>query len=1170
MGVWRRRGEVASARLSAAPCSAYHKLYSEIMVSSVASAVVLAEVGLLREAVEYVQKAAKTLYEAARDVLEHVRVTAQRLVKLFVEAVTSVLAWIDEHKAYLFLMAAVAAGVVALNVALNLWGLVELDKLAYAASAPFVAGLADAGGKAAERFRAVAERYEKWKVDENVINEIINAPLRGERPYEAFQNLAKSRKDLPLPLAKLKKALLRVGNGAERDAAVVVTLVLYKALVNNARAYREWAGWYDWARGLVEKQEFAVTASEIKKFREAQKRLEEAAEEVRRELNNALTLYAERNRDLYEKLRPYLEVDLGTAEELAEARSKELSKYSDASMGTKAYVALLSVARGGTYGHVAMLLAGKGALADLVLSAPATAYNRAHSRRGAADLEDRAASALLQLLSGISEENLKFKRVNKVGEKGRVEKGDRMGFGVFRTYGGVETFVGELWIVKTTAYFTLSEEERNRFVEEAKRLALNLSGIKKIQHALEWLATDVSFTGKWIGGITVHLWQAAWHIALFGKPESISGRTNVTKESVKPNVLMQWRRERLDDIIAKEGDELKPLLGPVSKQGDGSREAEGPAVNSWRELVDAIDWSWVLKRVEELADELKPWVGPKKMGDAEREGHVRRMLGELALLVHFAEAKRGVDDSRWREERAKRLAKAVEALSGRRIGGEYADTLAKLIIRHAESRAETVKKRIENLAREVGVSSKEVWDIVDFVLSNMYCLARDCARDAVVRKFVAPALELIMLDKALRGEFDRERAKLIFGEMYATAIAGDGSVGSKRVELAVGGELGGGATLLRLATLHLINQLLPNELKFDMRVYMKSGVYSIEAYGENAARFMRLLADSAPLAGGGHLSPKFKKFVEETQVKVEKPEEGLTLTEDWQRFTVLKYDNKGRFVIRFRSTKSGSIAQVKQKLERMGLKEGHHFTVTWPKEGRDGYAPNPNSIQQETQRLGEMGLEEGRHFSAKTPKGGGTGYVYILREGLAYAAWLSAHGEGEQKELAKSFIAHILKRAEDVGDNVYNKVLKIVEEGMKWNSLSLTDIRGAEVEVKNRKLGAEGEKYVVTVTGGGAKIEGKLLRLTITAEVNGVRGEYTITYVRHGRNNVAVAYAYASVADARRLAAVVKALTGEEPGVYQRSDGTMMIQCTRKHLEGFRRYKELAGAIEEWLEKTRR
>ncbi|MFZ8809307.1 MAG: hypothetical protein ACO2PN_14535, partial [Pyrobaculum sp.] len=43
----------------------------------------------------------------------------------------------DEHKVYLF-MAAAAARAVALSAALNLWGLVELEKLAYAASAPFV------------------------------------------------------------------------------------------------------------------------------------------------------------------------------------------------------------------------------------------------------------------------------------------------------------------------------------------------------------------------------------------------------------------------------------------------------------------------------------------------------------------------------------------------------------------------------------------------------------------------------------------------------------------------------------------------------------------------------------------------------------------------------------------------------------------------------------------------------------------------------------------------------------------------------------------------------------------------------------------------------------------------------------------------------------------------
>jgi hypothetical protein len=94
--MWRRRGEVASAGLSAALYSVHSGFYSEAVVSSVASAVALAEVGQFREAVQYVQKAAKALYEAARDVFGHVRVTAQRLVKLFVEAVTRVLAWVDE------------------------------------------------------------------------------------------------------------------------------------------------------------------------------------------------------------------------------------------------------------------------------------------------------------------------------------------------------------------------------------------------------------------------------------------------------------------------------------------------------------------------------------------------------------------------------------------------------------------------------------------------------------------------------------------------------------------------------------------------------------------------------------------------------------------------------------------------------------------------------------------------------------------------------------------------------------------------------------------------------------------------------------------------------------------------------------------------------------------
>ncbi len=145
-----------------------------------------------------------------------------------------------------------------------------------------------------------------------------------------------------------------------------------------------------------------------------------------------------------------------------------------------------------------------------------------------------------------------------------------------------------------------------------------------------------------------------------------------------------------------------------------------------------------MKKVEELADELKPWIGPEGISDAEREGLVRRMLGELALLVHFAEARRDKDDDKRREERARGLARAVEVLSGGRITGDHADGLARAIIRYAEGRKKYAERRIETLAGKVGISKEEVQDIVEFVLNDMYCLARDCARDAVVRKFVGP------------------------------------------------------------------------------------------------------------------------------------------------------------------------------------------------------------------------------------------------------------------------------------------------------------------------------------------------------------------------------------------------------------------------------------------------
>ena len=173
--------------------------------------------------------------------------------------------------------------------------------------------------------------------------------------------------------------------------------------------------------------------------------------------------------------------------------------------------------------------------------------------------------------------------------------------------------------------------------------------------------------------------------------------------------------------------------------------------------------------------------------------------------------------------------------------------------------------------------------------------------------------------------------------------------------------------------------------------------------------------------------------------------------------------NDGAPVVIFSSTKSDRIEQVAQKFRKMGLKEGKHLTV-------------------------------------KMPKGGKEGYVFISSVGLRRAARLSVHGSGRQLELAEEFISFILKRAEEKrkakkeDEDVNEKVKEVVEKRKSWVSLTL---KGFAATVDGG--------YEVKVIDGSAVIEEswsgkKLLRLRITAEVNGVRDDYTITYIRGDRN----------------------------------------------------------------------
>ncbi len=190
---------------------------------------------------------------------------------------------------------------------------------------------------------------------------------------------------------------------------------------------------------------------------------------------------------------------------------------------------------------------------------------------------------------------------------------------------------------------------------------------------------------------------------------------------------------------------------------------------------------------------------------------------------------------------------------------------------------------------------------------------------------------------------------------------------------------------------------------------------------------------------------------------------------------------------------------------------------------------------------------------------------------MAYAAWLSVYGSGEQQRLAAEFVSYILQRAEKAGKGVYEKATRIVDEGKARGHLTL---KGFEKEVE-----VNGEKYKVKVIDGEAVEEDrggkKLLRIKITAEVDSVKREYVITHGRYGADNVARGSATARAdapggreADAERFSALIKALTGKEPWILKRGDGRVDIICGGEHLDGFKRFAELADAIERWLEET--
>jgi hypothetical protein len=908
-------------------------------------------VGRFREAVEYVQKAAKALYETAKEVFERVKVAVQRLVELFVEAVARVLAWIDEHRAYLFLMAAVAAGVVALATALNLWGLVELEKLAYAASlTPFVS----AGVKEYSReevfniLRSATDSYEKFK---EIVKEANVGRVKLAEPWESLRVLI-------MPKRSEEERLMR-GWGTEQYSKYREDERMKKALFYATLALEEAFGVYRSAlrkyvetvqRVEVGKEPFKrdMYVADLEKIKQLTEEEGKAFEEALSTLRERLNKYAVRH-----DLGDLLNVEEGMARELAEAKAPELSEFGGVSFGVKALAALMAyreyaLGRRGVFGAAAKHWLEVGGSAWLLYYAPITAYIKAKKARAgrSAAVEELVAEALRRLFlkpgadrhRGLVEELAKGGRLALELVEEKTKKTESYVFRLFRLEEGgklVELEGIKLRIAKVgegaSITYTLMLDARWRklfsqelevAVKAAEVVGGRLPVEDRLPYMVGWVASDVAISRRRNERVlqmgTSHLWQLAETHALFGWSNFARLRMNLTLEGPKLAVDVEAPLERLDEAIRRsaEGGWLK-MLGIKAKSW---KELKQWVAGHWGIVVDAAAkrlGEEVRGKLEALRNKLnydkvaREVVAPALLLiQAERLGVNEITLKYFGAVVSGAidgdghvSAAMGVVDLTSGEREIALLWKAALAAHGIRAKMGGAGSALKVIVSGGDA------------ARLAGL----------YFLCGSPLLEGD---ESFINHKLYEAVELGAGGLDIRWEELRRRTDK--GLVAADLIISVGGVAVKynvylrekaivlefnstnrsRAELA--------ARLLRLAG---VNEEV-NKMKEGSR-----DVWRVRAYTDRLAagheKLRKALAEIVETA-------RSKGWVDAGKAEgwLEKLESGRVLMEGWPKYEVRLAN--GALVVRFTSPNLDSIKQVAQRLRDMGLEEGSHFSVKMP------------------------------------------------------------------------------------------------------------------------------------------------------------------------------------------------------------------------------------------------
>jgi hypothetical protein len=898
-----------------------------------------------------------------------------------------------------------------------------------------------------------------------------------------------------------------------------------------------------------------VYVADLGQTKQLAEKEETAFEEALRVLRERLNEYAVKY-----GLGDLLNVEEGVARELAEARAPELSEFGGVNFGVKALAALIAyreyaLGRKSPYGTAAWHWLGMGGSAQLLYYAPWTAYlkaEKAKTERPAA-VEEMLAKALRRLFlkpgadyhRGFVQELTKVDKLALILER---ETKTTLVFKLFRLEegGGHKELEGVKLRIEKVGEGIVYALVLNAGWRELFRLELEMVGKAAEEvggrlpvedlfpYMLGWVASDVAInrkkSAKMLEMGTSHLWQLAETHALFGWSYVTVPGVGLTLEGPKPQFDAYTSLGELDKAIRRSArDGWLKRLGVKAGSWDGLKRWVS---DHWDEVIDAVKKQlkdvkagsgfYLAGALEEL-EELKSRLADDKIA--------REVIAPTLLLIQAERLGVG-------EETLKYLAAAVSGAIG---GDGYVSAAMGVVGLTSGGRgiallwgAVLAAYGIEAEVRRVGSAFQIIVSGDDAVkLAGLYFLygpplLEGDEDEIVINHKLAEAVRLGAEGLDIRWEGLRRTPSRLVAADLTLSEAGAAikynvylridhillefrSADRSRVELAT--------HLLRLAGVGAEVKKKGNRDVWYVRATTNKLAAGREELRKALAEIVREV-----IARGWVEAGKAERWLE-------KLEKGLTLREGWPKYYV-GLARSGALDVRFVST-------------------------------------NPDSIKQETQRLREMGLEESKHFSVKMPEEDRYGYISILKEGLERAAWLSVHGPGEKQRLAAEFVEYILQRAREGGEDVYRKAVAVVMEGRARGSLTL---KGFEKRVE-----VEGREHLVKVVGGGAELEEswsgkKLLKIKITAEVDGVKSEYTITYGRYGAINKAMGFAVARAAapggreaDAERLAAVVEALTGVKPKVRRMKDGKIIIECSRTHLDGFMRYAELADAIAKWL-----